>query len=234
MNLLMLDIETAPHKVLCWGLWDQNIAINQIEESGYTLCWAAKWYGRKPILLGTKQHSLAMHMLKDIHCLIDKADAVVHYNGTKFDMPTLNQEFVKWGFRPPSPYKQIDLLRVVRKQFRFASNKMDYVAQHLGLGRKLPHKGMDLWVACMAGDEAAWRTMERYNKRDVILLEKLYKRLLPWIEQHPNMALYTDDSRLVCTNCGSRRVQREDVQPTLTLVYQRYQCQACGKWMRSR
>jgi hypothetical protein len=47
VKLLLLDIETAPNTVYTWGLYDQNIAINQIISTGYVLCYAAKWYGRR-------------------------------------------------------------------------------------------------------------------------------------------------------------------------------------------
>ena len=43
MNILLIDIETAPNKVYTWGLWNQNVSLNQIDEVGYTLCWAATW-----------------------------------------------------------------------------------------------------------------------------------------------------------------------------------------------
>ena len=47
MKILLLDIETAPNTVYTWGLFKQNIAINQIESPGYILCWAAKWLGNE-------------------------------------------------------------------------------------------------------------------------------------------------------------------------------------------
>ena len=223
LKLLMLDIETAPNKAYVWGLWDQNIAINQIVEPGYTLCWAAKWYGQKKMMFeavfskGSEnqadvmktdsiQKAASLRMLKRIHELISEADAVVHYNGTRFDMPTLNWEFLEYGLDPPAPYKQIDLYYTAKKQFRLPSYKMDYVAQHLNLGAKLPHKGMDLWKGCMAGDVASWKTMEKYNKQDVKLLEKIYVEFLPWIQNHPNQGLYLKSDRPVCTNCGSTHV----------------------------
>ena len=30
MKILLLDIETTPMQVYAWGLWDQNISIDQI------------------------------------------------------------------------------------------------------------------------------------------------------------------------------------------------------------
>jgi len=234
MKRLMLDIETAPHKVYAWGLWDQNIALNQIVEPGYTLCWAAKWYGKKGVTFDSVHKSKPKAMLERIHTLICEADAVIHYNGTKFDMPTLNGEFLKHGLTPPPPYGQIDLLKTARKQFKLASNKLDYVAQYLEVGGKVQHKGMALWHECMEGDDKAWREMERYNKQDVLLLEDVYNAMLPWITNHPNAGMYDDSPRPICTNCGSNRVKRDGKRTNRTQVYQQFKCTECGTWMRGR
>lgn len=233
-RILLLDIETAPHRVFAWGLRDQDVHLDQIEAVGYTLCWSAKWLGER------KMHFRSIHadgrrrMLRAIYDLLREADVVVHYNGTRFDLPTLNQEFLALGWGPPEPYQQVDLLLAVRRQFRLASNKLDFVARALGLGEKMAHKGMELWRGCMDGDAGAWRTMERYNKRDVELLERLYARLLPWIPQHPNVGMWARGERPVCPNCGSKRVERRGAYHSRTRAYQRWSCRECGKWMRSR
>lgn len=234
MKILHLDIETAPNKVYAWGLWGQDIHIDQIVEAGYTLCWAAKWHGQGKVLFDSIQKSGKEAMVQGIYALIEEADAVCHYNGAKFDMPTLNREFILQGLQPPPPYKQIDLLQTARRQFRFPSNKLDYIAQQLGLGSKTKHKGMQLWNECMDGDEKAWRTMERYNKQDVRLLEKLYLKLLPWIQHHPNHALYQVRPRPACKSCGSMSLQQRGYSRTTAQVYRRYQCKNCGTWQRGK
>lgn len=234
-RILLLDIETAPNRVYSWGLWNQNIAINQIEEPGYTLCFASKWLGEKDINFSSTFHDGKENMVEDAHRLIDEADAVIHYNGTKFDIPILNSEFVTMGLRPPSPVTQIDLLNTMRKRFRLSSNKLDYVARQFGLGGKVSHKGMELWRECMAGDKKSWKTMQEYNIQDVVLLEKLYYKLRPWITNHPNLALFSvDNAGPVCPNCGGTHLQRRGTYYTATLTYQRYQCQDCGTWSRER
>lgn len=231
---LLLDIETAPHRAYVWGLWDQNVALNQIEEPGYTLCWAAKWYGTKDIIFRSLHKHTAKGMLGEVYALLDEADAVIHYNGTKFDIPTLNQEFLNQGWAPPSPFLQIDLLQTVRRRFRLPSNKLDYVAKYLGLGGKVTHKGMELWRACMAGDPEAWKEMKAYNEHDVKLLGDVYDKLLPWVPNHPNNALFNDTSDMVCPSCGSLHLQKRGFYYTKTMKYQRYQCNTCGTWSRSR
>jgi hypothetical protein len=228
MKILLLDIESSPNTAHVWGLWQQNVGLKQLMESSYVLCWAAKWLGEDEIMFDSVHQSKPKAMLRRIHDLISAADAVIHYNGTKFDMPTLNKEFLLYSLDPPAPYKQIDLLRTMRSQFRFPSNKLDYVAQRLGLGSKTEHEGHELWVKCMNGDKDAWKTMEQYNKQDVVLLEQVYVRVLPWIKNHPNRNLFSDNP--CCPTCGHTEVQKRGTATTTTGSYQRYQCKACGSW----
>ncbi|HET8688063.1 MAG TPA: ribonuclease H-like domain-containing protein, partial [Methanosarcina sp.] len=207
MKILLLDVETAPNLVHVWGLWNQNVGTNQIMDSGYVLCFAAKWLGSNEITFGSVYHSKPKHMLSVVHKLIDEADAVIHYNGTKFDMPTLNKEFLVHGLTPPSPVKQIDLLKTARSQFKFPSNKLDYIAQALKVGAKTKHKGHELWIGCMNNDPESWATMEEYNINDVVILEKVYEKLKPWIKGHINYSVHSD-AGCVCPNCGSEKYHR--------------------------
>lgn len=230
MKILLLDIETAPHMAAVWGLWQQNVSITQLIKPGYTLCWAAKWYGNKEVEFDSIKQSSPKRMVRRIHRLLNEADAVVHYNGTKFDIPTLNKEFLLQGLNPPAPYKQIDLLKTARSRMRLASNKLDFLAQALGLGQKTKHKGFELWLECMARNPDAWETMRKYNINDVVLLEKVYERLLPWIKGHPNISLHTGD--MVCPHCGSAKYQNRGSAITAAGKYARMQCSGCGTWFR--
>lgn len=229
-KLLFIDIETSPNVAYVWGLFDQNISIDQIVSNGYILCASYKWRGSKKVEY-VKVQGNEKSALKQLHKVLDEADFVVHYNGTKFDIPTMHREFLLKGMPPPSPVKQIDLLRTVRRQFRFSSNKLDHVCQRLGLGNKVHHKGMALWKGCIAGDPSSWKVMEKYNKQDVVLLEKLYDKVLPWIINHPNVSSYTGVSG--CPKCGSLKFQKRGMQHATSRVYQRYQCSACHGWFRS-
>lgn len=230
MKILLLDIETAPNLAYVWGLFKENIPIARIVDSGYVMCWAAKWYGESDIMFDSVVQSRPRKMLQQVHDLLDAADVVVHYNGHSFDIPTLNKEFVTHGMSPPAPYKQVDLYRTVKDKFRFPSNKMEYVLNALKLGGKEKHEGFELWVKCMNRDETAWRTMKRYNIGDVTQLEKMYVHLLPWITNHPNRSAYSE--RPVCTNCGVQDAAKRGFTLTRQSKYQRYQCNGCGSWFR--
>jgi len=241
MKILFLDIETAPNVVHVWGLWKQDVSIKQVLNSSYTLCWAAKWLDSDEVLFHSVHNGSRRRMIQAVYALINEADAVVHFNGTRFDMPTLNKEFVSLGIRPPAPYRNIDLYAVCKKEFRFPSFKLDYILQELNIGEKVPHKGHRLWIECMGGrgisretSAQAWTTMQEYNIADVLLTEKLYYAVLPWIQAHPNYNAYNDDGRPVCANCGSSRVHRKAMYYGPTFKYKRYRCYDCGKWLRGR
>ena len=236
MKRLTIDIETAPHLLAGFGLFNQYMTTDHLLEVGSTLCFAAKWVGEKKVEFRSSWKDGTEKMVSRAWDLINEADAVISYNGEKFDLPTLSREFVRLGAPPPDDAKSIDLYKVVRSRFKFASNKLDFVARELGLGAKLPHKGMALWQGVMEGNEKDQRVMERYNIQDVRLTERLYKRLLPWIRNHPNFALYTEDDRPVCTNCGSHKVWKigKETVKKKTQAYQRYRCKSCGTEMRGR
>jgi predicted RNA-binding Zn-ribbon protein involved in translation (DUF1610 family) len=172
-------------------------------------------------------------MLKHMHEMLDAADCVVHYNGTKFDIPTLNKEFLLAGLPPPAPYSEVDLLKTARRRFKFPSNKLDYISGVLGIGNKTDHEGFDLWIKCMNKNKDAWKRMEQYNKQDVLLLESLYKRFLPWIKAHPNHGV-VHNSPHICPNCSSVALQRRGFTHTQSGAYQRYQCTTCGAWSQQR
>jgi DNA polymerase elongation subunit (family B) len=229
-RILFLDIETAPNTAYVWALFDQNISTDQIVDTGYILCASWKWHGDKGVQY-VKVTDNEEPALQQLHKVMDEADIIVHYNGIKFDIPTLNREFILYSLAPPSPSKHIDLLKVVRRQFKFSSNKLDFVCQQLGLRTKVKHKGMELWTGCIGGDKASWKTMEEYNKRDVIILEDLYNVLLPWIPNHPNTTLYTS-AKLACPRCGSEKYQSRGTEHTLTTSYKRYCCTKCNGWFK--
>ena len=232
-KILFIDIETAPNLATVWDIWNQNIGVNQLLESSYILCWSAKWIGSKEIMFDSVQKSGKDKVVKSVWKLLDEADIIIHYNGRRFDIPTLNKEFLLRRMFPPSPYKQIDLFQTFKRKFKFVSNKLAYISKQLGFKGKIKtdHK---LWLDCMNGDAAAWKKMEAYNKRDIVELENTYHEVLPWIDSHPNIASYSKADGLACANCGGDNIQSKGTYRSKTLVYKKYQCQDCGTWLRSR
>jgi hypothetical protein len=236
IKLLTLDIETTPNLAHVWQLWgQQHIGLNQLMESSELLCAAWKWQedSRTQFCVGPsfEQHMPEEWPLAALYEAVDMADAIITYNGKKFDMPRLNSAFIENGFDVPAPYQQIDLYQTVKRVFGWPSMKLDYVAGKLLGENKVKHEGHDLWVKCMAGDPDAWTRMREYNMQDVVITEKLYDKLKSWIPNHPNILLYEENpSFRACPKCGSEHYQKRGFLAKLTGTYQKYQCQECKGW----
>lgn len=236
MRVLAWDIELTPLEVYSWSLYPESIPITMLKERQHLLCFGARWVGTNQVIFKSDYHDGTESMLETIHGLLDEADATLSWNGAGFDSKHIRREFLEAGMKPPSPWKEIDLMRTAKSQFKFPSNKLDYVAQDLGVGHKTQHTGFQLWLDCMGrnGEDAqakAWPLMKRYQKQDVNLLIDLYEFFLPWIPNHPNVALHNDVPN-GCVQCASTNLQRRGYALTGTRKYQKYQCQDCGKWQR--
>jgi hypothetical protein len=105
------------------------------------------------------------------------------------------------------------------------SNSLDDLGQNLGLGRKMKHAGFDMWLGCMAGEVKHWRNMEKYNKQDVVLLEKVYLRLRGYMSNHPHSF-----SGAPCEVCESTKLIYRGYLQTKTKLYRRTMCTGCGSW----
>ena len=240
-KILVLDIETAPILGYVWGLFDQNVALNQIQADWHVLGWAAKWLGESKIMYMDQRNSKKVEddkeILKGIWKLMDEADIIVSQNGKKFDVKKLNARFIFHGFQPPSSFRQIDTLVLAKKHFGFTSNKLEYMTNKLCTKyKKLTHSkfpGFELWKQCLAGNIKAWKEMERYNKHDILSTEELYDKLKAW-DNSINFNAYYEDAVDTKCSCGSTDFAKNGFHHSNIGKYQRYKCKQCGSELRDR
>lgn len=226
-RILFLDIETKPMLAEVWGMRDQNIGLNQVRSFGGTICVGALWGGERKVQFFSDWQHGHKGMLEAIHRLWSEADAVCGYNSDRFDLKKLRGEFCKAGMEPPPPATSIDVFKTVKSQFGFDSNKLDHVATILGVGSKVKHEGHALWTRVLDGCPKAQAKMERYCIQDVRLLERVYRKLLPWMTNHPHLGFV---SPVACGKCGSHRTQKRGVRRTKAMLIERVQCTNCGGW----
>jgi hypothetical protein len=74
--------------------------------------------------------------------------------------------------------------------------------------------------------------MAKYNKQDVVLLEKIYDKFRPWIHNHPNFSLLSDKPG--CNKCGSLNVRKEGIRANTSGLQQQMQCKDCNGWYLTR
>jgi len=241
-RILLLDIETAPSLGYTWSKYETNVI--EFERDWFILCFGYKWLGDTGVTVVAlpdfknyrKNKAGDKELMGQLWSLLDEADIIVAHNGDSFDIKKINARFLVHGFTPPSTYKTVDTLKIARKYFRFDSNKLNDLAQTLGIGKKIPHIGFGLWKGCMDGAPEAWELMRQYNAQDVALLEDIYLVLRPWATTHPDVSLYSDTHSSgdghSCPSCGSHHVQRRGVVVARTRRYQRLNCQSCGAWFQ--
>jgi len=237
-KVLLVDIETTPMQVHCWGTWKQRIGHEQIINDWFMLSYSAKW------LFDSKMYSSVLtseeainkddsRIAKELWNLFNMADVLIGHNALQFDVPRAQTRFIMNGLTPPSPFQVIDTLLVARKNFRFGSNKLDYIGQLIRNKGKI-HTEYQLWLRCLAGDKSALSQMLIYNNEDVMLEEEAYVFLRPYIKNHPNMGIYQESLEPTCPTCGSVDIDECGHYTTPVNRYLAFRCKDCGAICRSR
>lgn len=232
-KILLLDIETLPMEYYVWNP-DTNYLQPEMQIKDWSIsCWASKWLFEPEIMGKAVSPKEAIErkegsILEEIWKLVNEADIVVTQNGTRFDMPKLSTKWLLYGYKPPSQYLNVDTLRVATQKFSFTYNRLDELGKKFGIGEKTKMNLPD-FKACAEGNKEALAKMLVYCKRDVApLLEDVYLYMLPWIENHPNMNIFTDHDGDVCRNCGSQDVLWNTRYATPQGLWNGWRCNLCG------
>lgn len=237
-NILLLDIETKPHIAYVWGLFKQNVGLNQLVERGDIISFGYKWLGEEEIHYVDDWEGKSA-MLETLYVILNRADIIIGHNGDRFDLPWINSFLIRHNFRPVSPSFTVDTLKVAKKAFRFTSNKLENLAIELDCTPKESHAkfpGFALWSEYLKGNEEARAEMDHYCRQDVGTLEEIYLKLRPYIKNHPNVSLFEErtEDRPHCSKCGSHKIQYRGYATTAVSKFRRYVCTDCGGWGRER
>ncbi len=235
-KILLFDIEVAPLVSENWGYYEQNAL--RVTRASYLISFAYKWLGGEihaysHLNCSGKTVRDDRPRVKKLWRLFNQADVLVAHNGRDFDVKLAMAFFIHNGLPPPRPFKIVDTKIVAKRHFRFYSNKLDELGNYLNLGRKLHTGGIDLWFQCDAGDRSALKRMVIYNKQDVELLEKIYLRLRPFMDVHPNYNVMLGRV-IACPNCGGKVMERKGYHMTRLTRAQRYHCLDCGAWSHGK
>lgn len=237
-RVLLVDIETLPMRVFAWTLSQRWINPDNIISDSFIVAWSAKWLFGDEVFSEVLTPDEAVkqddkRILGSLWKLLDEANVVMAHNASDFDVKRINTRLLLNGFNPPSFYRVIDTLTVIKDKFAFSSNKLDYVNSLLGIGQKTK-TSFELWIACYDGNPKALKEMQDYNKNDVVILEETYVRIRPWISRHPNLSIYVDTDKEICPLCLSDKLIWSDHTYDTNLGrYRSFRCE-CGAIGRSR
>jgi hypothetical protein len=173
-------------------------------------------------------------LCKHAQRVLSTADAIVTWNGKKFDERHLRTRLEHHGLPPLPPFNHhIDLRQVSSKKMYFFNNKLMTVSEWLLEVHKREHEGWKLWVKTRKRDPAAMKTMKWYCEGDVLALESAYRRLRKFNKDTPNHNLFTIGERCVCPTCGGTRLKSHGWRYTQTSRYQQFFCKDCGSFGRT-
>jgi len=228
-KILLWDIETSPNEGGAWGKWQQNLLY--ISKYRELLSVSYKWLGEKKVTCITRQGEKTDQKLsKKIAKLLEQADITIAHNGDSFDRKVVKARLIYWNLPPIKVNSSVDTKEAATRYFSFTGNSLGDLCHFFGFGEKLATPGISLWLGCMANDGASWKKMVEYNKHDVSLLEKVYKRMRPWIENHPNITkLMHEEPNGKCPDCSSKKITRNGHRVTAASLLQRWSCHGCGK-----
>lgn len=240
-QILVFDIETSHLEGSMFDIWEQNIPYNNLSVKEWSIiAFSAKWLDDDKMIYFDNRKKRNKRddkqIVKKLSKLLDKADVVITKNGQKFDVKMFNARCAKHDIDIPSPYRHLDVERIVRRKFKLVSYSLDYLCYYFNTKvKKLKHKnfpGMALWLECISGNIKAWHEMEEYNKADVLSTEEVYHKVKKW-DTSIDFSVYSNDYIPVCI-CGNTHVQKRGYNYSNTGKFQRFICTKCGSWFSSK
>ena len=243
-KVVFLDVEVQGSLNISFPRFKAFISPQAVLEEPYLLTYAYNWShedsdniyckGLDDYAVFEDDCKNDILLVEDLWSVLEEADIVISHNAS-FDVGQINNRFAYHGISPPSPYKVICTLKALKKHFKLPSNSLDASTKYFELERKLSNEGIKLWVDCFNGDREAFAKMKEYNEGDIPTLRQLYYKVLPFIQNHPNMALYYDDSKMRCNSCGSENMKKTDKHAYTNLSkFELYMCYDCGTFKRTR
>ena len=232
-KILILDIESSFSQLAVFTLKPQWHNHSNILDEWWIHCAAWKWLGDDKIhSVKTYRKGCDKSIVTKLKKLLEQADVVVGHNTDRFDLKKINARLLYHGLKPLVIPQSVDTLKVARKHFMLTSNKLDYIANYLGVGGKMTTRP-NLWMRTLKGDKKAIDEMVKYNKQDIVIQEKVFLKLRPFTAL-PNMNAWSDRQGLVCKSCGSDKLKSHGIVRTKTSAYRRFMCLRCGTVTRSR
>lgn len=230
---LYFDLETSPNIGFFWSAGHKlNIGYENIIKERAIICVCYKWEGENKVYALTwDKHQNDKKLLEEFIKVANQADELVGHNGDAFDLPWVRTRCLFHQIDLFPNYTTIDTLKLARNKFRFNSNRLNYIAQYLGIGKKIKTE-FDLWKDIVLNkSETALNKMVAYCKQDVKLLEEVHQKLKNHELSKTHYGVVAGKNKLTCPECGSPSVHKQRTRVLASgSKRDEYKCQSCGKY----
>lgn len=220
------------HKILFFDI--ESAGVNALHSDlGFCIIFGYKWAHEKEVhALTVDRASLRKFsdkkLLQQASAIFSEADLVVAHFGSVFDRRFIQGRLLVNGLPPIPQTKMRDTCFIARSVANFSSNRLKHLAKLLGFrNQKLENNWPVAWFQVMQGNMKALAGLAHYCKGDILALEELYYKLLPFDNAHPRVV----DNRSGCPVCGGA-VQYRGFSLALNRKYRRFQCLKCSRWGR--
>lgn len=232
---LIYDLETSPCLGWFWRTGKQNVGAHQIRRPGKIICISYRFHhwpeGKvKNLRWSAKQND--KNMVLRFAEIAERADIIVGHNGDNFDKKWLNTRLAYHGHPTISHKMSEDTLKQSRKEFQLPSHKLDFLCKYFHIPGKLSTQ-TGMWERVVFdNDKKSLDEMVRYCDQDVLILDKLYARLYPYVQHKLNLAVYNEKAD-VCPDCGSKERVSKGYVYTRAGKFRSFVCKDCGKRYRN-
>lgn len=231
-KILIFDIETLPNAGYFFDIYsDRGIPLQFIDKAKSVCTIAYKWYGEEESHVIIAKPYDDGELLKEFLAVWEQANYAVAHYGDGFDVPFIAGRLAYNGLPSLAPVTTIDTYKLAKKHFgkSLNSNKLDHLGEIFGVGKK-NKTDATLWVRCAKGELEALKEMALYNVQDVVLLEQVFVKLMPYVRSKLNMNLFIDSPIRRCKQCGSENLEHRGYEMTAATMRDRCKCGDCGSW----
>ena len=232
-----MDIETTLATFWGFRLGEQRVEWNQIKKEPVicVICWAINDGKVQSATFDMSKYDPSAYddnsdykLIADFVKVAATADLLIAHN-SPFDIGVLGSRLMKHKLPDLAP-TLVDDTYFKTKTRKTMSHKLDYLLRYFGIGKKVEHRGLDMWKDVGQKNKRALQEMKNYCMGDVEGLRKLYKYIKPYIKSNLNLAVFYGKPD-ICPKCSEEEsiIKRGYIR-TRVGRYQRYQCTTCGWW----
>ena len=173
----------------------ETVAFLDIESSnlsadfGIIFSYAIKPLGKPTILRVLKPEEIKKgiydkELIRECGQDILRFDRICTYYGSdrRFDLPFIRTRAVHWGVPFPT-YKSVkstDVYSWVKAKLKLSRNRLQNACDFFDIPSKHHPLLADTWFKAMNGNPKALKYIGEHNIEDVVSLEELYKKMLPF------------------------------------------------------
>ena len=173
-------------------------------------------------------------VVKAAYEILKNADVIVTHNGRRFDLKFLQTRLAIHRLPALPKIAHVDTCSVLKSNLLLFNNRLNTAGKILTNTEKLENGGWDLWVKVSNRHKPSMKLMSDYCKQDVNVLEKVFRKLRPFVTNIPNYNVFSDGSIRLCPNCGSTRLQKNGYRTIKENIFTRFRCIDCGSVSQSK